>query len=268
MVATIDPGTFLGHRLDISGLDLSTAFRDRPLDGDTLRCLQYMHDIESHTVCYLRDTLVTQAHEDPRLTTFLTMWNYEEHWHGEALAAVLEAHDRPGGPERVAQVRKQLRRRQRLRPAAFLIGSMIVPDMVAVHMTWGAVNELTTQAGYAQLARKAGHPVLSELLRRIMRQEGRHVDFYTNEARTRLARSHATKRVTRLALRRFWRPVGHGVRPESEVGFLITHLFGDAAGREAAARIDRHVDRLPGMGGLHLVRSALERYGAAPAKAR
>ncbi len=267
MPATVDPGTFLGHRLDIRDLDLDAAFREHPLDGDTLRCVQYMHDIENHTVCYLRDTLVTPAHEDPRLTTFLTMWNFEEHWHGEALAAVLAAHDRPAGRGRVAQVRKQLGRRQRFRPAAFLVGSMMVPDMVAIHMTWGAVNELTTQAGYAQLARKADHPVLSELLHRIMRQEGRHVDFYASEARARLARSKPTRWVTRLALRRFWRPVGHGVRPESEVGFLITHLFGDDAGRRAGARIDRHIDRLPGMSGLRLVSSAIERYAAVPAAA-
>ena len=30
--------------------------------------------------------------------------------------------------------------------------------------------------------RKAGHPVLSELLRRIMRQEGRHIAFYSAQA--------------------------------------------------------------------------------------
>ena len=40
----------------------------------------------------------------------------------------------------------------------------------------------TTQAGYAQLARLSGHPVLSEVLGRIMRQEGRHIDFYASQA--------------------------------------------------------------------------------------
>ncbi len=40
-----------------------------------------MCDVESHTVCYLRDLLVTPSHADPEVTTFLTMWNYEEYWH-------------------------------------------------------------------------------------------------------------------------------------------------------------------------------------------
>ena len=60
-----------------------------------------MHDVEHHTVCYLRDVLVTRAHHDPDITTFLTFWVFEEFWHGEALGTVLEAHGEPGSAERV-----------------------------------------------------------------------------------------------------------------------------------------------------------------------
>lgn len=156
-----------------------------------------MHDIENHTICYLRDLLVTNAHADPIITTFLTKWNYEEPWH-----------------------------------------------------------ELTTQAGYARLTAKARHPTLAELLRRIMRQEGRHIDFYTTQARKRLARSAAAQRTTRLALRRYWHPVGAGVRPKTEVDFVIAYLFSGPDGQAAAARIDRNIARLPGLGGLGLVAAA------------
>ena len=38
-------------------------------------------------------------------------------------------------------------------------------------MTWGAINEWTAQAAYARLAARADHPVLTELLRRIMRTD-------------------------------------------------------------------------------------------------
>ena len=27
--------------------------------------IEYMHDVELHTICYLRDLLVTPAHNDP-----------------------------------------------------------------------------------------------------------------------------------------------------------------------------------------------------------
>lgn len=57
-------------RLNISDIDFG-AFREEPFDAPTLRCLRYMHDIEGHTMCYLRDLLVTRAHKDPELTSFL-----------------------------------------------------------------------------------------------------------------------------------------------------------------------------------------------------
>ena len=255
----IDTYTRVGGRLDISDLDLAGAFADRPLRPDALRCLRYMHDIENHTICYLRDVLVTRAHTDPDITTFLTIWVYEEHWHGEALAQVLAAHGEQAGRSRIRRIRAEKGRVDRLRPMAFLLGSALVPDLTAVHMTWGAINEWTTQAGYARLAAKARHPVLTELLRRIMRQEGRHIDFYAGESRRRLARSPAAQRITRTALRRFWSPVGTGVRPRSEVAFVVGYLFGDDEGAAAAARIDRNVDRLPGLAGLHLASTARQK---------
>jgi hypothetical protein len=255
----IDTYAKVGGRLDISDLDLRAAFVDRPLEPDALRCLRYMHDIENHTICYLRDVLVTRAHTDPDITTFLTIWTYEEHWHGEALAQVLAAHGEQAGRSRIRQIRAEKGRLDRLRPMAFLLGSALVPDLTAVHMTWGAINEWTTQAGYARLAAKARHPVLTELLRRIMRQEGRHIDFYAGEARRRLVRSRVSQRITRMALRRFWGPVGTGVRPRSEVAFVVGYLFGDDDGVAATARIDRNIDRLPGLAGMGLAASARQK---------
>lgn len=252
--------TRLVAKLEYEDLDFE-AFRHRPLSPGALRCLRYMHDVEQHTVCYLRDLLVTRAHRDPSITTFLTFWNFEEHWHGEAIGRVLRAHGEPAGLDRVGPMRSRLGRRDAARPLVSMAASALVRDFVAVHMTWGAVNEWTTQAGYARLVARAGHPVLTELLRRIMKQEGRHIDFYSSEARRRLERSRTARRVTRFALGRFWSPVGAGVMPDGEVRFLVGHLFGDDDGRAAAERLDRRIDRLPGLEGLGLVTGALERYG-------
>jgi hypothetical protein len=99
--------------------------------------------------------------------------------------------------------------------------------------------------------------MLSELLRRIMKQEGRHIDFYASQARSRLGDSRAAQKVTRWALRRFWAPVGTGVVPDQEVDFLRAYLFGDQDGQAMAGRIDRRVDRLPGLEGLHLLQGAV-----------
>ena len=250
----------------VEGDDLDFgAFSRDPLPGGALRCLRYMHDVESHTVCYLRDLLVTQAHRDPEVTTFLTFWNYEEYWHGEAIGRVLAAHGEPSGMARVAPMRTSLGWGDRVAPMTAWLASLAVREFVAVHMTWGAINEWSTQTGYARLIARARHPVLTQLLKRIMRQEGRHIDFYSSQATRRLASSGAARRMTRFALRRFWTPVGAGVMPEPEVRHLITYLFGDQEGRAAAARIDRHVDRLPGLAGLHLATGAVDRFAQAAA---
>jgi hypothetical protein len=251
----------LSEKLDIGDIDFDS-FREQPLAPEALRCLRYMHDVESHTVCYLRDVLVTRAHRDPDVTSFLTLWNYEEYWHGEAIAGVLEAHDEHAGTGRIAALRQRLPKRDAWRPLTFQLGSAITPHLTAVHMTWGAVNEWTTQAAYARLARLADHPALTELLRRIMKQEGRHIDFYATQAKSRLADSRAAQRLTRWALRHFWAPVGSGVVPDQEVDFLRTYLFGDDDGRAVADRIDRRVDRLPGLDGLNLLRSAVSSAAA------
>jgi len=258
----IDRYTERAGRLDLTGVDFD-AFRDRPLDPDVLRCLRYMHDVEHHTVCYMRDLLVTPIHRDPRITTFLTVWNYEEMWHGEALGRVLAAHGEVAGRGRIAAVRRGLGVRDRLAPTLHALGAAVAASAFgAVHMAWGAVNEWTTQTGYARLVGRAQHPVLTDLLNRIMRQEGRHVAFYAGEAGERLAGDRRARRVVRAALRRLWRPVGAGVMPAGEVAFMVGTLFGDDAGQAAAAQIDQRIDRLPGLDHLGLVTGAVDRYAS------
>jgi hypothetical protein len=237
------------------------AFRDQPLTPAVLRCVRYMHDVEFHTGCYLRNLLNTKAHNDPDITTFLAMWNFEELWHGEALARVLVAHGEPAGAARVAPMRGRLGWRITASPLVWMAFSAATPHFLAVHMTFGAINEWTTQAGYARLVALANHDVLGELLRRVMRQEGLHIDFYATEARARLE-SPAAQRTTRRMLRAGWRPVGAKVMPEAETRHLIGTLFGGPAGAPAVARIDRRVDGLPGLAGLGLAARAARRYAA------
>ncbi|MHB1446628.1 MAG: ferritin-like domain-containing protein [Acidimicrobiales bacterium] len=252
------------ERLRWDDLDFGT-FRSNPLPEWALRCLRYMHDVEFHTACYLRDLLCSPAHADPDVTAFLSFWVFEEYWHGEALSAVLAAHGEAHGAKRVGIVRRRLGLADKLRPIGMSLASWLAgEDFVAVHMAWGAINEWTTQAGYAQLARRAGHPVLGELLRRIMRQEGRHIDFYASQARSRLAASRWARRLTRFALRHLWAPVGSGVMPKSETAHLATHLLGGDDGAEITARIDRRVDQLPGQGGLQLLGRAVSRLAPNP----
>jgi hypothetical protein len=265
---TIDVEEFAASArpVQFDDLDLDNAFRERPLSPEALRCLRYMHDIESHTVCYLRDLLLTESHRDPRITTFLTTWAWEEQWHGVALAKVLAAHGETAGNERISATRRALGFKDRLAPLLNTLGSVLARrDFVAVHMTWGALNEWSTQAGYARLAEREDHPVLTELLERIQRQEARHIAFYATEARERLAESPRAQRLVRTALDRLWAPVGSGVVPKEETAFLVQWLLGGAAGEAIVRRLDQRLERLPGLTGLRLVEREVVRWHAVAA---
>ncbi len=101
MKTTIDSYKSRAGRLNLEGIDFDD-FRDHPLPPAALRSLRYMHDVEHHTVCYLRDLLLTPAHQDPEITSFLSCWVFEEMWHGEAIGQVLEAHGEQAGAPRIA----------------------------------------------------------------------------------------------------------------------------------------------------------------------
>jgi hypothetical protein len=245
-----------GGRLRTDDLDFDL-FRSRPLDPHVLRCLAYMHDIEYQTVLYTRELLVTPAWKDPQFTAFLTLWNYEEYWHGEALGRVLAAHGHAAYDTRLADMRRFNRRYLFWSPAIFWLLGHGVRKFPAVHMTWGAINEWTANAAYNRLARVADHPVLTELLGRIMRQEGRHAAYYASYARDLLTDDRRAQRVTTWFLRHQWAPVGNGDVPRIETSFATAYLFGDGEGMELIDRVEERIDALPGLGGLDLVRSAI-----------
>jgi len=248
-MTTTDPDAFLGRTrgLDLRGIDFG-AIRDHPLSADAVRALTYMQDVESHTIVYLRELASTTAIDEPGIPAFLASWLFEETLHGHAIRRFLAAAGHPT-PER-ARSAEPLRKRVEARLTSAL--SRHWPDFVAVHMTWGAIQELTTLAGYQRLAEIARHPVLAELLGRIVRDESRHFGFYYDQARRRLTRP-GVARVTRWLLTRFWAPVGNGVEPAAETRFLAHYLFGDATGRATAQKIDRTIRSLPGLDGLPLL---------------
>jgi len=128
-------------------------------------------------------------------------------------------------------------------------------------MTWGAINELTTLQGYNRLAEKTGHPVLSELLGRIGRDESRHFSFYFHQARRWLSRPRVAPTV-RFLLRHFWSPVGNGRQPTEETLFLARYLFSGRDGRQAARKVDQTIRTLPGLEDMPLLEHWLDRHAA------
>ena len=104
----------------------------------------------------------------------------------------------------------------------------------------------TTLEGYGVLARRTNNPLLTELMQRLAKDERRHFAFYYAKAKEQL-QEPAAQALTRFIIRRFWLPVGGGVKPDSEVAWIAKYVLGDAEGAEIAARIDATIAKLPGL---------------------
>ncbi len=245
-----------------------------PLTQGEVEALHFAMDIEIHTVIYLRDLLATRAAHDPQVTAFLACWVYEELWHGEAVSDFLRAYGievpaeprladgstpMPTRPNRIRRLREGLGAGHKLSLLPTMLGSMVARDFVALHMTWGAFNELTTLTAYYQLIRRSEHPVLGDLLQKLIQDERRHFAFYRAQAKARLSDRPSAQRLVRTALKALWTPVGAGVKTQQELDDVMLYTFGDSAeGREAARSIDETISELPGLGGLRLFEQNLD----------
>jgi len=244
-------------KLDTTGIDWN-AVAEHPLSKGDLFCLHYMMDIENHVPLYLSHLLVTRACMDPILTAFLACWNYEELWHGENLGKLLNLYGIEfDTQDRIANVRANLGVQNSISILSTMAGSWLLKDFSAVYLTIGAINELSTLTGYGALIRKSGHPVLKDLLGRIIKDERRHFAFYYNSAKEWLADNAAAQRLDRWMLDRVWVPVGQGVKKLEEVDALALYLFDDEQGEEELLALDEKIGKLPGLSGIKLMSKAL-----------
>jgi hypothetical protein len=244
-------------KLDTSGVAWDQV-RSATLSKGDLFCLHYMMDIENHVPLYLSHLLVTRACMDPILTAFLACWNYEELWHGENLGRLLNLYGIEfDTQDRIANVRADLGLQNSISIMTTMAGSWLFKDFSAVYLSIGAINELSTLTGYGALIRKSGHPVLKDLLSRIIKDERRHFAFYYNSAKEWLSGNEKAQRVDRWMLDRVWVPVGQGVKNQEEVDALAMYLFDDEQGEEELLELDAKIGRLPGLSGIKLMSKAL-----------
>jgi hypothetical protein len=244
-------------KVDTNGMAWDEVTSSKLSSGD-LFCLHYMMDIENHVPLYLSHLLVTRACMDPILTAFLACWNYEELWHGENLGKFLNLYGiHFDTQERIANVRANLGFQNSVSILSTMAGSWLLKDFSSVYLSIGAINELSTLTGYGALIRKSAHPVLKDLLSRIIKDERRHYAFYFNSAKEWLTENRKAQRVDRWMLDRVWVPVGQGVKTQEEVDALALYLFDDEEGEADLALIDEKIGKLPGLSGIRLLSKSL-----------
>src|SRR5262252_9701075 len=111
---TLDLEKYLmnSRKVDLSEFDFSNA-RQHSLSPDEIRCLEYMMDVESSTIVYLRAVLRTCIIDDPEAVAFLSCWAYEEYFHGRTIRAFLEASGVDVATDRYVQVKRGATLRER-----------------------------------------------------------------------------------------------------------------------------------------------------------
>lgn len=227
---------------------------DFPLPENVTRILTYMQDVESHTVVFPRTIFSQQAVNDDIVGTFLVCWLYEEGMHGRALAKFL---DHAGHPV-PARTRKRTTLMDHVDRSATTILAAVWKDFLAMHMAWGAVHECTTIHAYQRLMEMNNHPVLNELLKRIVYDEARHFSFYMWQAKLRLAEPRVQRRV-RAIMDRMYVPVGASHQPDELACWVSAQLFDSEQGRKAATRVDHAISGLPGFADAKLLGNWLSR---------
>lgn len=230
------------------------------LSGSTLQALAYLWAVEGSMLGRLRDVLVTPAHADSRVTAFLTTWTYEQHWLTATLASLLEANGRtPEAPIDTALGRVRRSWDERARPTVDAVSSNILgTEITGAHMVTGWLDTAVLALVYRQLGEV--EPGLTHLSNAVIRMKDRHLDFHIQEAGSRLAGSAATRRVARTATRR-WRLPGTRYAGPAQVRAVAAHLCAATDARIAVANVDLALADLPGLAGLHPVRTALQRLG-------
>jgi len=241
----------LSHKLQYEDLDWGLA-RKHGISTKEAECLQFFADIESQTVFYMMEVVKLKVARAPELLTFLTIWNYEEFFHAQAITKFLTevGHVVPAASERSTSVRGTAQVRAQVEDWVQQgIAATMPKTFVALWQSWGAAAELITTQAYEQMMRDTRNPVLAELCRRIAKQERRHFAWYQEAAREHLTGNRFAQKFVRKMFEVNWTPVGSGVKTKAQIAGLIARLFPGQRIYEVFGLVDRRMGQLPGMEG-------------------
>jgi len=223
-----------------------------PLDKKFIPVLLYMRDVETLTDVYYDELRRTPTGRDPVIRKFMERWSVEEQTHGELINRFLNEAGIETDPKWQKQVISSVSTRYTV--TNYLITTLtnlIGKRFTATHMAFGAIHEMSTTQGYRRLVELADHPILSEILRGIIREESAHTTFYRSVARIELEKSEISRKLSRFIIKHFWMPVGSGAKSAEESNYTIATLFGGEGGLKWIDRnVSEKIQTLPGFDGL------------------
>lgn len=222
--------------------------KDHPLDKRFVPVLIYMRDVETLTDMYHREMQRTPTGKDPYISKFMERWGIEEVTHGEVLNRFLNEAGFETDEKWQTQVRANVSHVYNAH--MYLITTLtnfIGKKFTATHMTFGAIHEMSTAQGYRRMITLADHPVLTQILNAIIREEAAHTKFYWNIARLELRKNEFAQKIARFVIEHFYAPVGQGSIPKKRTEYAIGTLFGDNDSLEVIDKtVTQRIRQLPG----------------------
>jgi hypothetical protein len=231
------------------------------LDEKFVPVLLYMRDVEILTDMYYEELRRTPTGKDAVISKFMERWGQEELVHGQLIDRFLNESGYETSKNWQTEVRKNV-------PKSYSVYARIITNLTnlvgksftATHMTFGAINELCTAQGYRRLIELANHPVLSQILRGIMREESAHTQFYWSVAKLELQKSPMSQKIARFIIKNFWAPVGQGAKPVKESNYTIATLFKGEEGMDWIERnVSSRIQQLAGFEGLNTINEKIGR---------
>lgn len=223
-----------------------------PLDKRFVPVLLYMRDVETLTDVYYDELRRTPTGKDPIIRKFMERWSAEEQTHGELINRFLNEAGIETDPKWQKQVINSVSTSYTV--TNYLITTLtnlIGKRFTATHMAFGAIHEMSTTQGYRRLVELADHPVLSGILKGIIKEESSHTTFYRSVARIELEKSEISRKLSRFIIKHFWTPVGSGAKSAEESNYTIATLFGGEGGmRWIDKNVSQRIQGLPGFEGL------------------
>lgn len=133
--------------------------------------------------------------------------------------------------------------------------------VLAGYLVRGALVEHVAIVIYGALKRElmeAGEPAGSEIVRRILIQEGRHLRFFSRSAKVVLGASPAMAKAVRRVTETTWRPPGVDLYGRADWAELFRPVLTDPGNLEAIRSVDDKMGEIPGFSGATIVRDYLE----------